>query len=246
MLQLAICAYFAVGVLSCLGSLVLQTFFGPSAVFAHGKAARGLAKYHFWDKFTISKQYFWHFYAVGCAASVLSLLSAINAASFCLFFQCLRRLFECFFIMKGSSFSSMHLIHYLIGITYYPALLLSFQFANQHASPIYVCLFAFGSLLQFYCHCVLGQARETLPDSHRPINNRLFRFIHTPHYTAEIIIYSAIAGICRRHFMSQLNLLWVISLLSVSSYNSATWTQKQYNYKQRTDFARFLIIPMIL
>jgi hypothetical protein len=82
----------------------------------------------------VPNRIFWHFYAFGLVCIVLKEFAfptpQTSLVTFLLAVQCLRRLCECFWVMPGGRDSKMHLIHYLIGITYYPVLLLSFTSGN--------------------------------------------------------------------------------------------------------------------
>jgi 3-oxo-5-alpha-steroid 4-dehydrogenase 3 / polyprenol reductase len=115
----------------------------------------------------VPKRIFWHFYAFGLVCIVLKEFvfptPQTSLVTLLLAVQCLRRLCECFWVMPGGRDSKMHLIHYLIGITYYPVLLLSFSSGNFASySPktdwttwYFILLFISSSLVQFYCHWIL-------------------------------------------------------------------------------------------
>lgn len=273
LLQILIYSYFVLGIGGSVSSLFLQKFTGPSALFLHGKAAghkvvkvnnnnnnnnnlsHNPITIQYISSFVISKHYFWHFYALGfLSCCIFSLFPSSNSHSrlvtTLLAIQCSRRLVECFTVMPGAEGSKMHLIHYLIGISYYPVLLLSFQYQNTSSLPntnTFFWLFLFGSasVLQFYCHLILGQERVRIKGSHGPIDNFIFKFIHTPHYTAELLIYTCICALQGFHPLGLLNLIWIIAILGISSFNSANWMCKTWNYKSNREFCKYLFIPFL-
>ena len=261
-------AYFIAGISGSLFACFAHTHFGPSNLFLHGKAAinggpsKGGKLVNWISEWTVSKHLFWHFYALGFISSIGYCAFFERTGSFIpaliLVAQCLRRLFECFCVMPGGKDSQMHLIHYLIGISYYPVLLMSFsinQSRNAGGTINYyswIGLFVFASGLQCYCHWILGQERMKIKKSqappscsHRPLTNPLFRFIHAPHYFAELLIYLSIAGLNQFHPLSLLNLIWIISILGVSAKNSADWLTQKWEYKSHKDFCKYLMIPFL-
>lgn len=251
-------AYFCAGILSSLISYFAQKYFGPSKLFLHGKAAETQritnalkGNWIGWiERLTVSKHLFWHFYASGFLLSVLYLIFFDKSIAACfLAIQCLRRLFECFLVMPGGKDSQMHLIHYLIGLSYYPVLLVSFVLqSNTNTELIYwIILFVVASGLQFYCHLILGQERSKSQTSkkHRPLNHPIFKLIHTPHYFSELLIYTSMAGLNNFQPLSLMNLFWIITILGVSAKNSADWLIEQWGYKSHGDFCKYLMIPFL-
>lgn len=254
LLQLACYGYFSAGILGSLCSFLAQKQFGPSTLFSHGKAADKLDSTSNWiTSLTVPKHFFWHFYALGFAASI-AYIAVIrdNLSAVLLSFQCFRRLVECFLVMPGAEGSRMHLIHYLIGISYYPVLLLTFYLQQNDQVIVYpqsiTLVFVGVSGFQCYCHWLLGSARRKCANQkhpHRPLQNGLFKFIHTPHYFAELLIYSCIAAANHFHPLSLLNLLWIMTILGISSYNSAGWLCAQWKYRSHSDFCKYLMVPYL-
>jgi hypothetical protein len=249
-------AYFVAGIISCLAALFAQKLLRKSPIFTHGKASSTVPASSCIERLLLPKRFFWHFYLLGVAlsASALATLS-FNLPTLLLFVQCSRRLSECFTILPGaaSSASRMHLIHYLIGLSYYPVLLASYWLIGEvHLSKFelytWTATFLAASVLQFHVHRVLGRERARLPPGkpHRPIKNRLFQFIHTPHYTAEVLIYLALAGCCRWHPLALINVLWVLVMLTVSSYNSACWMKEQWQLKSLAMVSTYLVVPFAI
>lgn len=267
-------SYFSAGILGSIGACLAQKYFGPSTLFFHGKAAKTIStkpqcqqyRYRYkWQQWMasllISKQYFWHFYAFGIIFSTVycAKFGYNNAATSLLAIQCFRRLIECFWVMPGAKESKMHLIHYLIGISYYPILLISFKiqqsndtFSVSLSFACWIALFIAASFLQSYCHWILGSERKNIKNElnsslHRPINNYLFKLIHAPHYTAEFLIYLSIAGVQRFpiHPLSYMNLVWILTILGVSAKNSSDWLCETWKYKSRKDFCKYIIVPFL-
>lgn len=256
LLLVACYAYFIAGIGGSLFSLLAQKLFGPSTLFTHGKAAKvTLTDKASWiAKLTVAKHFFRHFYAFGLLASIaFCILRPVNLLPVVLLaIQCFRRLLECFTLMPGAKGSQMHLIHYFIGLSYYPMLLLSFHFQEQEYSNLlqiypWIALFITASGFQCYCHWVLGSARANLTrkNAHKPVNNFIFKFIHAPHYFAELLVYFAIAGLFRSHPLSLLNLIWIITVLGVSAKNSSDWLCDTWKYKSHKEFCKYLMIPFL-
>lgn len=253
--------YFTAGILGSLFARFAQKYFGPSALFSHGKSAIPSANkkktnnslYELLCNLTVSKHFFWHFYAFGLLSS-LFYIKLINQSvtPAILAVQCFRRLIECFFVMPGAKGSQMHLIHYGIGITYYPILLLSFHInKNKQQSGLmllfWITIFVVSSVFQGYCHWILGSIRQgKKPDQpHKPIDHHLFKLIHAPHYFAEFLIYLSMAGMEGFHSLMLLNLIWIVSILGVSAESSANWLCKKWGFKGHKDFCKYLMIPFL-
>ena len=247
LLLLACYSYFIAGICGSLFSFFAQKLFGPSALFSHGKAATTNSTNCSWiNKLTVSKHFFWHFYAFGLLCSIIAFIKTRSIAALLLTFQCFRRMLECFWVMPGAKGSQMHLIHYLIGLSYYPVLLLGFHLQEEYQSAsVWIIIFVFASAFQFYCHWILGSARRSVDIVHKPLNNAIFKFIHTPHYFSEFVIYFAIAGIFRFHPLSVLNLIWILSILGVSAKNSSDWLCSKWKYKSNRDFCKYLMVPFL-
>lgn len=260
LLVLACYAYFITGICGSLFSYYAQKLFGPSTLFSHGKAATSssLKNHNNWiTKLTVSKHFFWHFYAFGLLSSITYNYfirvskTRTSVPAILLTVQCFRRILECFWVMPGAKGSQMHLIHYFIGISYYPVLLLSFHFQDDYKSNYYypwIGLFIATSGFQLYCHWILGSSRRrnlVERSAHRPLNNLIFKYIHTPHYFAELLIYTSIAGLFRFNLLSLLNLIWIISILGVSAKNSADWLCFTWKYKSYMEFCNYLMVPFL-
>lgn len=256
LLLVAACSvYFIAGICGSLFSFYAQKLFGPSTLFSHGKAATfpPVNNHNHWiTKLTVSKHLFWHFYAFGLLSSIAYNCFRVSKSipAILLAVQCFRRMLESFWVMPGARGSQMHLIHYLIGISYYPVLLLSFHFQGFYKSKFYypwIALFIVTSGFQCYCHWILGSSRRNLVKrgAHRPLNNFIFKYIHTPHYLAELLIYTSIAGLFRFSHLSLLNLIWIISILGVSAKNSADWLCETWKYKSYKEFCKYLMIPFL-
>lgn len=260
--SILIYAYFTAGIMGGLFAYFAQKLSGPSKLFSHGKAANNSDKtisssnsnnniINRISSLTVSKHFFWHFYALGLILSLIyTKLQGNNwLPASLLAFQCLRRLIECFTIMPGGKDSQMHLIHYLIGLSYYPALLLSLSLQNTTINIGWIGLFIFASGLQSYCHWILGceriKMKQSMKGCHRPLNHGIFKVIHSPHYFAELLIYTSIAGLQGFHPLSLLNLIWIVVILGVSAKNSSDWLVQRWKYKSHEEFCKYLMIPFL-
>ena len=168
MLELSLYCYFVAGIFGSILARFAQKLLGPSTLFSHGKAAISTAHkkkktktkkksslYETISTLTVSKHYFWHFYAFGLLSSSLFYIQSSHrkGSAILLAIQCFRRMIECFFVMPGAKGSQMHLIHYGIGISYYPILLLSFHINKTHSSPnnyYWAIMFIISSMFQSY------------------------------------------------------------------------------------------------
>jgi 3-oxo-5-alpha-steroid 4-dehydrogenase 3 / polyprenol reductase len=253
---LACYVYFIAGICGSLFSFFAQKLIGPSTLFSHGKAAtsssvnkNNFSRANWITKLTVSKSFFWHFYAFGLLFSIAFIIFGVHPSipAILLAIQCFRRMLECFWLMPGAKRSQMHLIHYMIGLSYYPALLLSFHFQESELNYFWIALFIVASVFQCYCHWILGSSRRNLlkEGMHRPLNHAIFKFVHTPHYLAELLIYTSIAGLFRFSPLSILNLVWITSILGVSAKNSADWLCDAWKYKSHKNFCKYLMIPFL-
>jgi 3-oxo-5-alpha-steroid 4-dehydrogenase 3 / polyprenol reductase len=107
-----------------------------------------------------------------------------------------------------------------------------------------IALFLTSSLWQFHIHSILASLR---PTSVKPVykapppSSLPFRLFLTPHYTAEILLYLALALLCQNWtlFMS---LIWTITNLAVSSGETREWARKKFEGKE---WGRWNLIPFI-
>ena len=140
----------------------------------------------------------------------------------------------------------MHLIHYLIGVTYYPVLVASFDtFTPAKGVTWYIFGFLLASGFQSYCHFILGRERAKTQLLPKPIQNPIFRFLHAPHYFAEFCIYFFVAASGSFPLLSLLNLGWIASMLGVSAFNSANWLCQTWKLKSRRELCHSLMFPFI-
>jgi 3-oxo-5-alpha-steroid 4-dehydrogenase 3 len=244
-------AYFIAGIGGVLSSLFLKKALGgSSALFTHGKSkvpsAHEPNPTKFLARFTVPKSWFWHFYTVGLVVSAVKLHEAFSLPALLLLVQCCRRLVESFTVMPGGKGSEMHMIHYFIGMSYYPILLLSLNSYQTSQYAVYCVVgFAVASGLQFYCHCILGKERAKAQIQMRPITNPLFRFLHAPHYFAEFCIYFCLAALGSFPLLSVLNLMWIATMLGVSAYNSANWLCQAWKFKSHQAICRYIMFPFV-
>jgi len=107
-------------------------------------------------------------------------------------------------------------------------------------------IFVYGNYMQHECHKILASLRTAPSDNeYRIPNERWFKTLTTPHYFAEILIYTSFIVITSGRCIT----LWlVLAFAFVNLADSATKTHRWY--KSRVDdktkyYARNIIIPWI-
>jgi 3-oxo-5-alpha-steroid 4-dehydrogenase 3 / polyprenol reductase len=133
--------------------------------------------------------------------------AVLPAVLFCA--QTVRRLYESLYITRWSS-GKMSLVHYLVGVTFYPAACLTIvtlavpqpgdaAHAGSAAAVLGCALFAFASQRQAACHRILaglrppggGTAARGAEAVYRLPQGDWFEHVSSPHYLAEIFIYAS-------------------------------------------------------
>ena len=179
----------------------------------------------------VPKRLFTHLYGFGICMSLISYTSlyvcfgAVDPSHQALMLlwsmHLMRRLMECIFITEFGT-SRMHVCGFLVGLLHYtlvPLTLFNMGSVSLTASfwkPIVAMpLFILSSAAQFFSHRHLyhlkRRGKYSLPSS------GLFCLVSCPHYTAEIVIYSALAILGSGRLCLIAMVLWVVSNLVVVS-----------------------------
>jgi 3-oxo-5-alpha-steroid 4-dehydrogenase 3 len=137
----------------------------------------------------VHKGKFWHFYAFGLTYVYFFAFERLSFHWKTIFIvQLLRRLLESIFLFTYSPASKMHILHYFVGITYYPALVESAARAPGTLHWMRIGLFCLFSMVQHYAHLTLGKASQK-KGKRTHLNGGLFKYVWCPHYTAEVLCY---------------------------------------------------------
>ena len=166
--------------------------------------------------------------------------------------QTLRRTIECLFISKFTD-GSMHVIHYLVGVSFYIVVALSIVkpsivlkagcgliFKAEDNSQIattaiinddvttpaiylLIIVYFYVSWIQFQSHFILASLRDssnpTLAARYAVPTGGWFDWVSSPHYLAEIVIYSLFAIISGPHNME----MWMALAFVLLNQSFAAW-----------------------
>ncbi len=232
--SIAFC-YFIVGIV-----LILLLYIGFDDVFKlldHGKTLSNCNK----DSYFLSKNRFGDFYLLGFTLNVFVLM--MHPSKLLLIFQLhlLRRIIETHLLFQYSKNSSMHFLHYLVGLSFYP--MVSFVITTGVPKNIYILdfvAFAILSCLQFRTHQILYNLRNA-NRKHQPLPRvSLFRFILCPHYVLEILLYFWLQYQLSLSNISILTSFFVFTNILISSIQTKKW----YEIKFGSD-SRYLLVPFI-
>ncbi len=202
-----------------------------AALITHGKTVSETERPSIWR---IPKSLFSGFYAVGLVTGV-ALLRLTTLPEVALLVHLARRYLETV-SWPYSRQSKMHLVHALVGLSYYPVLVLSVLFSEDALSmrPWHAMLIAFASLVQSYCHWQLYRARS---ECHHPAkvsyvrmaeHSVLFRLLPSPHYLMEIVIYGVYAAAAGGSPLMLLNWIFVLGNLAISARSTSLWHQDRF------------------
>ncbi|CAF0883975.1 unnamed protein product [Adineta ricciae] len=202
----------------------------------------------------VSKSYFLHFYLVGLLINVPLFLFYRSSFAVYILFIChmLRRLYECFYIHRYGSNSTMSFIHYLIGIVHYPTvgltIIVDHYYGHKHISFGSTCLALFiflnASFVQYRVHSTLANAHRTKTETY-PIPNGfwLFEYFSCPNYIAEIFIYISFY-LLSYHTLCFISLtIWVIVNQCLSALLAHRWYRQHYGALYPAK--RCALIPLI-
>jgi len=175
------------------------------------------------DMLHVPKVWFAHFYAVGAVANAACLLElglgSGAAVSWLYQLHVTRRLLESRFVTRFSPTAAMHLLHYVLGITYYVAVPLTLRCCGGGPSPgsfpfaLLAVAFLYLNAAQLQCHRALaalrphrggggggpgggpgggsrGDCEYGLP------RDGWFEVVSCPHYLIEVGLYGTLALLC--------------------------------------------------
>lgn len=218
-----------------LGSIVIALCTQYAATFIkHGKTLEEFSLH-------VRKRWFLSFY---CCAYVLALVLVHRRANPRLIYFSIhiyRRLIESIFIMPYDSKSKMHLLHLLMGLSFY--IVTTYNFFLQAVFPtsnLWATGFIILNILQLISHAELGKLRKNWHE-HVPIPRRgIFKYLLCPHYLFELLLYSLFCLPFSSTSM-RLNFLFVATNLFSSSHDTIQWHRKNFGKDDR-----YAIIPLIL
>jgi 3-oxo-5-alpha-steroid 4-dehydrogenase 3 / polyprenol reductase len=179
--------------------------------------------------------------------------------------QSLRRYYECITLSKQSN-ASMWIGHYLIGLAFYFFITIAIWLEQMHQdagryhrrewltlsgelTPLdgaASLLFGLASVLQHRYHRYLFSLKKyTLPD------RSAFKYIISPHYTAECLIYVALSFLAGPTGWLVNNtmlcaLLFVVVNLAVTAHGTKRWMLTKFPDRTQDIQQRHLMIPFIL
>ena len=185
----------------------------------HGKLIRGADEAGF-----VPKKWFSHFYIYGIVATWL-LTPVLSSGRYWLLTHLWRRLLEQVVLFPCSETSRMHLSAYLYGFLFYTAVALTVPM-----QPSFPFLLVAGNIIQFFSHHALFMNRwmrraEDVKKS--PPESFWFKYMHCPHYFAEMLIYAGLVSFSQ--LSSQLCLLFVCVSLSVNWRNHSQFYKTNSN-----------------
>ncbi len=197
------------------------------------------------DNMTVPKSWFLHFYLVGLLMwwlIVCVVVATTHHANFAttsgwwcanamLGMHLLRRCYECVCVHQFGN-GRMHIVGYAVGMLHYCILPWNFvppshpHHATHVSEPF---LWALGVLLclwgqyeQHEHHVILAKLR-TRDGNYSIPYGPWFYYVSCPHYLAEILIYIAFCVLLLPNVSTWALLVWVVSNLTVSAFNSHEW-----------------------
>ena len=217
-LQLAVISYYSLGLL-CFGLFtLLNRNYISHPLITHGK----VSSIGTWQ---VPKRYFAGFYFTGllCAVSVFK----FRPQECMLMVHLTRRLLESS-IWPYSEGSTMHVIHALVGFSYYPVLVSAFALSAPHfvINRSTILLFAMLNGWQSYIHYLLYKSRQA---GYVPLEFWPFRYSQCPHYLAEILIYILFAWCANWSPTLLFNAAFVTANLTISAISTATWYRRHFS-----------------
>eukprot|EP00045_Choanoeca_perplexa_P000534 m.14892 g.14892 ORF g.14892 m.14892 type:complete len:253 (-) comp10369_c0_seq1:84-842(-) len=199
------------------------------------------------QQLNVPKRYFWHFYTIGLVWCWLC-YSNLTLSQSALIVQLSRRLGECWLVETPSN-STMSLIHYVVGVTYYPMVTLSLLQAAKDTSP--AAFMTVGGLLLFIvmsgwqhaCHRYLASLRASTPSKRYPLPQQYgFQALACPHYTAEVGVYVSLWLLSGCHPSLALCVVFTTANLASGALKTLHWYQAHYP----SCTMRYSILPGVL
>lgn len=212
----------------------------------------------------VPKAWFLHFYLLGLILNTIILLylNTPNIIVLLLEIHFVRRSLECIYVTIYRQSSSMLLIHYIMGLSYYVIVEMSvycltskleesFYFINA----LGILLFLISSFYQYRFHLDLRNLRinPLSSNNHFPYPKFFpWNKIYCPHYTAEISIYISLCCVSGFDLVFILNLAFVTTNLSISAIETKKWSISNLEIYESPDPStiidrkKWCIIPFII
>lgn len=167
-------------------------------------------------------------------------------------FQLSRRFYECLYVHKFSEKWGM-LIQLPAAWWFYIQVIFSMSSSLLSDPPqelslpllfISLLLFFLGSFLQHDSHLILAASRsgDSTKNEYVIPTGGLFKYLSTPHYFAEILIYSGLTALVPSLIQSWLILFFVILNLGYTSHYTHKWYQSNFKSYPKS---RKALIPFI-
>jgi 3-oxo-5-alpha-steroid 4-dehydrogenase 3 len=192
--------------------------------------------------FQIPKKLFLHFYVVGNISNILVAGAKLSSGDpifvLCLYqLHLLRRLAECIFVHSFSATATMHVAHYILGISYYIAV--PFTLASCDILPrsswilvMATSMFLWAQSAQYQCHLILAKLRprdeNNTKTAYSVPRGGLFELVSCPHYTVEVVIYATLAACCKCSPRMLALTGFVIMELSFSASTQHSWYRRTF------------------
>ncbi|KAK9488322.1 hypothetical protein V1527DRAFT_401802 [Lipomyces starkeyi] len=152
--------------------------------------------------------------------------------------QCFRRLFECIFVEKMSQTARMRGGHYIVGYLFYVAATaatwshalestLAGDDEGDSVPKIAIIMYLVAAFAQYTAHDQLSRLKKYSP----PPPTMLFKHLVCPHYTAEVVIYLAVAWICGFTRANVAVLVWTAVSLGTSAEQSRKFYVEKFGAK---------------
>ena len=214
----------------------------------------------------VNRKWFIHFYII---SSVLSGLNSFFEYKYSdsnnlqitinnlYFIHSMRRLIETNFQNKKSIKTSyMNISHYLVGLWLYInfnylqfytkilPLIRNKNIIEKSVNPLLIILFLFLQYLQTIHHNHLRSlVKYSIPYKH------LFKYVYSPHYFVEILIYLNLMIIDNFSIITILPFVWTLINLSVSAKNTENWYIQKFGIKKKDNINsnnKKSIIPFLI
>ncbi|KAK6103613.1 3-oxo-5-alpha-steroid 4-dehydrogenase family protein [Brugia pahangi] len=187
------------------------------------------------------KRLFWIFYLIASIAVLFALIDIVinsklqyndnlifNLMGLLLYLtHVIRRLYECLYVSIFSD-SSMNILHFLLGITFYPfcvcSQLASFTLLNNKTALL-IAIFIV-QIKQHHCFVLLAQLRLNSgvnANTYTMPNGGLFEHCLSPHYLLEIILYFLFALIYHLSTPMLLCFLFVTINQTIAALLNQNW-----------------------
>ncbi|KAM3718808.1 Polyprenol reductase [Dirofilaria immitis] len=223
----------------------------------------------------VPKRLFWLFYLIAFISVLLALIHVavdvqlgyngnfilISLGLLLYLTHVSRRLYECVYISIFSD-SNMNILHFLLGITFYPFCVCSqlSSFVSDKKSEInfsftlsvlFYTVLAFAVFIiqiqQHYCFVLLAQLRLrkglNAQNTHAVPHGGLFEYCLSPHYFLEIILYSLFTLIYQLSTPMLLCFLFVIINQTIAALLNQSWYRRHFRLYSDN---RKALIPYIL